>query len=155
MELMTREIFRLEDADAVQSAWPVVRQLRPHLDPRDLVAAWQVQTGEGYRAIGAYDMTGCIGFAGYRIQHMLAHGRVLYVDDLVTAESSRGSGVGKQLMTWLIDEAQNEGCASLQLDSGTQRLAAHSFYFKRDLQISAFHFCIELEPGDATAPKRA
>lgn len=138
------EIRRLDDTAAIASAWPVVRQLRPHLDQADLVAAWQVQQAEGFRAVGLFEDGVCRAFAGYRIQHMLAHGRILYVDDLVSDEAARGSGLGTRLMDWLIDEARREDCASLQLDSGTQRLGAHGFYFARGLHISAFHFKIPL-----------
>jgi GNAT superfamily N-acetyltransferase len=131
----------LDTAERVASAWPVVRQLRPHLDESALVAAWQRQREEGYRALGAFDDDGaCRGFAGFRVQQMLAHGRFLYVDDLVTDEAVRGSGVGRRMMDWLQDEARRLGCASLQLDSGVQRHAAHGFYFARGLHITGYHF---------------
>jgi GNAT superfamily N-acetyltransferase len=81
-----------------------------------------------------------MGFAGYRIQHMLAHGRFLYVDDLVTDVAVRGRGFGRILLDWLDAEALREGCAGLQLDSGTQRLEAHAFYFARGLRVTSFHF---------------
>jgi GNAT superfamily N-acetyltransferase len=82
----------------------------------------------------------CVGFAGFRAQQMLAHGRFLYVDDLVTDEASRGSGVGRQLIEWLQAEARRLGCESLQLDSGTHRHGAHAFYFARGMHIASFHF---------------
>jgi GNAT superfamily N-acetyltransferase len=122
-----------------------VQQLRPQLDRGDLVAAVQRQRVEGYRAVGAYAEGVCVAFAGYRIQHMLAHGRLLYVDDLVTDAAERGGGYGKALLAWLVEEAQREGCAAFQLDSGTQRLEAHAFYFRQGLRISAFHFAKRLD----------
>ena len=136
--VMLRE---LDDAAAVASSWPVVRQLRPHLDEAALVAAWQRQRGEGYRAVAAFADDGrCLGFAGFRLQQMLAHGRFLYCDDLVTDAACRGSGVGRRLLEWMLAEARRLGCASLQLDSGTQRSGAHAFYFGRGMQITSFHF---------------
>lgn len=139
------EVRPLDGDEAIASAWPVVRQLRPHLDAGDLVAAWQRQYAEGYRAVGAFDAERrCIGFAGYRVQHMLAHGRFLYVDDLVTDEAGRGGGVGTRLIDWLIGESRRLGCDSLQLDSGTQRIGAHGFYFARGLHICSFHFRVEI-----------
>ena len=144
MELSNSEIRRLESAEAIASAWPVVCQLRPHLDQGDLVGAWQRQQAEGYQAIGLFVEGRCVGFAGYRLQHMLAHGRSLYVDDLVTDESERGGGLGTRLIDWLQGEAQRLGCDSLQLDSGTQRIGAHGFYFARGMHISAFHFTTQI-----------
>lgn len=137
---MDTDIRRIESDEQIAAAWEVVRQLRPHLDQGDLVAAVQRQRAEGYRAVGAYAEGVCVAFAGYRIQHMLAHGRMLYVDDLVSDQAERGSGYGRALMRWLEDEAGREGCDALQLDSGTQRHEAHAFYFRRGLRIQGYHF---------------
>lgn len=140
MELSSCEIRRLDDDAGIGLAWAVVHQLRPQLDRGDLIAAVANQRSEGYRCVGLFVEGVCLGFAGYRIQTMLAHGRFLYVDDLVTEASERGSGYGSQLLDWLVAEAKQEGCHGLQLDSGTQRLDAHAFYFRRGLRVTSFHF---------------
>ena len=142
---MDADIRRIETDEQVAAAWEVVRQLRPHLDRGDLVAAVQRQRAEGYRAVGAYAEGVCVAFAGYRIQQMLAHGRLLYVDDLVSDAAERGSGYGRALMHWLRAEAEAEGCDALQLDSGTQRHEAHAFYFRRGLRIQGYHFGMRLD----------
>lgn len=140
MRLADSVVRPLETADALASAWPVVHELRPHLDQAALIDAWTAQRGEGFRAVGLFLGDRCIGFAGYRVQTMLAHGRFLYVDDLVVAESMRGQGAGERLMEWLTTAAREAGCASIQLDSGTQRTGAHAFYFRDGMTISSFHF---------------
>lgn len=140
-ELMESAVVRPLQTDAeIGSVWPVVRELRPHLEREALIAAWQVQRREGFLAVGLFVDERCIAFAGYRVQTMLAHGRFLYVDDLVVTESMRGCGAGEQLLDWLQGIAREAGCVSLQLDSGTQRTGAHAFYFRRGLKISSFHF---------------
>ncbi|MGQ0799413.1 MAG: GNAT family N-acetyltransferase [Pseudomarimonas sp.] len=130
----------------IASAWPVVSELRPHLDREALIAACKLQRAEGFLAAGLFIDERCVAFAGYRIQTMLAHGRFLYVDDLVVTESLRGGGAGEQLLEWLLVAARAAGCVSLQLDSGTQRTGAHAFYFRRGLKISSFHFIRPLAP---------
>lgn len=144
---MTAGIRPIDDDAQLAAAWPVVRLLRPHLDRSALLAAVAVQRAEGYLSAGAYLDDQCVAFAGYRIQSMLAHGRVLYVDDLVSAEAHRGSGHGRALLAWLVDEARRAGCQSLQLDSGSHRLDAHAFYFRFGLRITSFHFALPLEPS--------
>ena len=39
--------------------------------------------------------------AGFRVNEFLAWGKHLYVDDLVTAEGSRGRGLADRLFAWL------------------------------------------------------
>jgi GNAT superfamily N-acetyltransferase len=137
-------LHELDTPELMASAWPVVSQLRPNLDQGDLVAAWQRQRDEGYRAVGLFVDGRCVGFAGFRLQHTLAHGRFLYVDDLVTDENERGSGIGHRLIDWLKGEALRLGCDSLQLDSGVQRFGAHAFYHARGMHIASYHFATEL-----------
>lgn len=145
MSLGRSELRLLESPDAAALAWPVVHQLRPHLDRQAFADAWQLQRAEGVLSVGLFLDEVCIGYAGYRLQHMLAHGRLLYVDDLVVDASRRGEGAGSLLFDWLVEAARSAGCASLQLDSGTQRLGAHAFYFARGMAISSFHFRLPLE----------
>lgn len=145
MSLSRPELRLLDSDEALALAWPVVQQLRPQLEREDYLALRQQQQAEGVKAVGLFLDEICIGYAGYRVQHMLAHGRVLYVDDLVVDNGRRGEGAGGLLMEWLVEAARSEGCASLQLDSGTQRQGAHAFYFGRGMRINAFHFRLVLD----------
>jgi len=142
---MTRTVHELIDPAEVAQAWPVMRQLRPHLDQAQFVAAVATQRAEGYRITAAYSRDRVCAVAGFRIQTMLARGRHLYVDDLVTDEQQRGGGAGATLMEWLIGEARRERCERLHLDSGVQRFGAHRFYFARGMHIAGYHFGLALD----------
>jgi len=78
---------------------------------------------------------------------MLATGKPLYVDDLVTDNVKRSSGFGSALFFWLADYARNAGCNILSLDSGTHRSEAHRFYFRQRMKITDFHFELHLSEG--------
>lgn len=82
--------------------------------------------------------------AGYRYQEMLFHGRVLYVDDLVTRAADRSAGWGGRLFDWLVDQARQHGCNSFELDSGVQRFDAHRFYLMKRMKIASHHFSLPL-----------
>jgi GNAT superfamily N-acetyltransferase len=69
---------------------------------------------------------------------------VLYVDDLVMDEAARSSGYGKRLLHWLVQRARDEGCQTLELDSGVQRFDAHRFYLTERMFISSHHFRLNL-----------
>jgi GNAT superfamily N-acetyltransferase len=102
----------------------------------------------GYRLIGAFadgaEEAGAV--AGFRINEYLAWGKHLYVDDLVTADGSRGHGLADRLFAWLETEARHCGCTQFHLDSGLgeDRQDAHRFYFRHGLRIGAHHFQREL-----------
>ena len=129
------------DAD-IARCFAVMRQLRPHLkDEADFIARCRVQMAQaGWTLIYAQDAGVVVGVSGFRIQHMLHSGKTLYVDDLVTDDACRSQGVGEALLRWMEDLARTQGCQTFSLDSGTQRAAAHKFYFRQGLTISSFHF---------------
>ena len=143
---MDNGIVALEDAAALRAAWPVVAQLRPHLDEAAFVAQALRQIAAGYRATALAEDGVVRAYAGWRVQEFLVRGRHLYVDDLVTDANARSRGHGKVLLDWLKAEAQRQGCRTLQLDSGTQRRDAHAFYLREGLRIESFHFGIALDP---------
>jgi len=140
------EIIEITDAGGtiVQPAWleraeAVHRQLRPAL-PADYRAKMQrVFAGGGRMIVAALGDTVC-GLAVWRRQENTAIGVHLYVDDLVTDEARRSSGVGHALMEWLERHARGLACVALVLDSGTQRSRAHRFYFREGMAVVCFNF---------------
>lgn len=142
--MSTIEIRPLADAAALRGAWPVAQQLRPHLTEDSFVAQALRQIDDGFRATALYDEGVARAYAGWRVYENLVYGKHMYVDDLVTDQTVRSRGYGKTLLDWLKDEARRQGCAKLQLDSGTHRKDAHAFYLREGLRIEAFHFGIPL-----------
>jgi GNAT superfamily N-acetyltransferase len=124
----------------LRRCFPVMVQLRPHLSQAEFVNRVLQQRQEGYQVVYVQADDEVKAVAGFRIQNLLAHGRILYVDDLITDADSRSQGYGKGLIDWLQAQAQAQGCSALQLDSGVQRAGAHRFYFREGLGITSFHF---------------
>ncbi len=122
------------------STFHVIRQLRAHLDEDEYLEKIKRMRRSGYRLAAATEGGEVRCVAGFRIVEFLAYGKFLYVDDLVTAEDARSEGHGKRMLDWLTNIAQEEGCGSLQLDSGVQRHGAHRFYFRQGMKISSYHF---------------
>ena len=141
---MAPEVREMLSETEIASTYAVMRQLRPHLEEEGYVGRIGRMREEGYRlaAVLEGDRVTCV--AGFRIVEFLAHGRFLYVDDLVTDGETRSAGHGRRILDWLADEARRDGCEQLQLDSGVQRHDAHRFYFREGMRISSYHFVKEL-----------
>lgn len=145
MVIAAHDIRTLASEAELRAVWPLVSQLRPEFDADRFVAQMQRQIDEGCRATVLYDGEGVPrAFACWRVMEMLAVGKHVYVDDLVTDAAARSRGHGKAMLDWLKAEATRLGCARLQLDSGTHRQDAHAFYLREGLRIEAFHFGIAL-----------
>jgi len=83
------------------------------------------QQRDGYELIGGFDDGRLVTLAGIRRSHTLSRGEHLFVDDLVTDESVRGHGYGREMMGWLSALARTERIPRIYLDS---RSTARGFY---------------------------
>ena len=133
-----------ESDDDILACFPTMRQLRPHLVRDEFPARVRRQAEQGYRLAMLEDGGRVVAAAGFRLIENLAWGRHVYVDDLVTDESSRSCGHGETLFDWLVEFAREHGCQELHLDSGVQRFDAHRFYLRHRMRITSHHFALRL-----------
>lgn len=122
------------------SAFPVLVQLRTHLD-RPAFDAIRVAAGpQGLTFTAALVDDRCVGLAGWRVVDTTHVARKLYVDDLVTDAAHRSRGIGAALLDHLEVRGAALGCRFLELDSGVQRAGAHRFYRRVGMRDDSLHF---------------
>ena len=122
-----------------------MRELRPLLSPDTFLATMARMRKDGYFLAMGESGGEVVTVAGYRFSEHLARGRFMYVDDLVTAASTRRRGHGALMLAWLAEQATASGCAELHLDSGVQRTEAHLFYEKLGLRFASKHYSMRLK----------
>lgn len=115
-------------------------QLRTSIDEATFLSRVKTQFLEGYRLVVVEEARTMVAIAGFRQLHCLPLGKFMYVDDFVTAEEHRKQGFGKILFAWLEGFARENRCAAIQLDSGTQRHAAHRFYEQMKMEMTCHHY---------------
>lgn len=142
---MAPEVREMVTDEEVAAIFPVMRQLRTHLEEDGYVERVRRIREGGYRLVAVVEAGRVECVAGFRVQEFLYCGRHLYVDDLITAEEARSAGHGARVLGWLEEEARKNGCGQIHLDSGVQRADAHRFYFREDMRIFAFHFLKEIQ----------
>jgi len=131
--------------DEIAACFDVMNQLRPNLERSRFVAQVRSMERDGY-SLAFLAQAGTVrAVAGYRIHGMLVAGRVLYVDDLVTDARVRSHGHGAALFAWLVAQAREHACDTLELDSGVQRFDAHRFYLRQRMDITSHHFRLKLD----------
>jgi GNAT superfamily N-acetyltransferase len=125
--------------DWLVRAEKVHRQLRPQL-PDDYVAKMRRVFGQGAEMCVLANNESVLGVAVFRCHENTFMGTNFYVDDLVTDEANRSSGVGHSLIVHLENVARQRGAKILALESGLQRGLAHKFYFREGFTIPGFSF---------------
>ncbi|MBL8207546.1 MAG: GNAT family N-acetyltransferase [Blastocatellia bacterium] len=137
--------IKLAEADEeIARCFAVMRQLRDHLIEENFLPQIRRMQAEGYQLAYLEDAGEVKALGGFRIFEMLARGRFMYVDDLVTNAADRSKGYGDAMLDWLADYAKTHDCEYLNLDSGVHRFGAHRFYLRKRMDIVCHHFSLKL-----------
>ncbi|MCD8501395.1 MAG: GNAT family N-acetyltransferase [Bacillaceae bacterium] len=101
------DIRELKTSDDIAGAFPVMSQLRPHLD-RDtyLDLVTEAQQKERYKLLALYDEGKIVAVIGFKPMITLYYGRFVWVCDLVTEKSQRSKGYGEKLLLHVHDWAE-------------------------------------------------
>jgi GNAT superfamily N-acetyltransferase len=137
--------IQLAESDSqILECFPILAQLRPHLNQEHFLEQVQRQQRNGYQLAFLEQDNKIVAVAGFRLSECLAWGSFLYVYDLVVDEALRSKGYGQALFGWLIEFAKLHDCSQLHLDSGVQRFDAHRFYLQQRMNIASHHFSARL-----------
>lgn len=132
-----------------REAFPVMRELRTHLDEATFLDLMRTMKPEGYRLLAARDDQGKItALAGIAELTNLYYGHHIWVYELITTATARSHGYGKALMDQVEALARDLGCDTVALASGLQRADAHRFYEdKVRMMRSAYTFQKAIRPS--------
>lgn len=139
-------VEHVETDDAIASCYDVMAELRPHVSRAEFLPLVRAMQADGLRLVCIRADGRVVAVAGYRLSSNLFYGKHLYVDDLVTSDSERSKGYGKEMLAWLRALAVANDCDAFHLDSGVQRKRAHQFYLREGLELSSYHFSERLKP---------
>ncbi|MBL8861665.1 MAG: GNAT family N-acetyltransferase [Planctomycetes bacterium] len=129
----------------LEIAFPIVRELRAHLDEEEFLLYARRQREAGYELWGAFDGRALVGVIGFRPLVTFARGLHLHVDDLVVTAERRDGGVGRALLAAAEGEARKRGLERVFLDSRPEALGFYqeqgylqhtSLIVKKDLAAS-------------------
>lgn len=125
-------IKELKNEQEWKEAFPVMNQLRTHLDEASYLSLVAEATQkEGYIMAALYDADKIVAVTGFMPMITLYNGKFIWVCDLVTDASSRSKGYGEALLSYVENWAKENGFDLVSLSSGLQRVDAHRFYEKK------------------------
>ena len=127
--------------EEIMATFSVMVQLRSHLAENQYVeTVRRLQKTNNYHLAAVLEGGTVKCVAGYRLAECLSWGHFLYVDDLITDSDARSEQHGKRMMDWLIEQARENRCNEIHLDSGVQRHGAQRFYLRERMDITCYHF---------------
>ena len=140
------KIKPLVTAEEISHSFETFIELRPFLkDVQKFLSQVRQQQQEGYQIIAVIVDEEIVACLGFRIMTMLAWGKILYIDDLITKEKYRGRGYGKNLLEHVIKIAKEADCNQIHLDTGYTRHAAHRIYLAQGFEFHCHHLAFQLK----------
>jgi GNAT superfamily N-acetyltransferase len=135
-----------------REVFPIVAQLRDHLDLETYLERLETMHEEGYRLFALYVDDEPVAAAGLTVRTNFHLGRHAYVYDLVTDADERSNGYGERLLSFVHEWAADRDCEVVELESGLWREDAHRFYTERmDYEKYCYSFLYELSPDGPPA----
>ena len=112
-------IKTLKTYDEIVQSFDAFIELRPHLASKENFVDQVIdQQKEGYEIIAIEENGEFVACIGFRFLATLAWDKILYIDDLITKEKTRGKGYGKILLDHVIQIAREHLCKEVHLDTG-------------------------------------
>ena len=124
-------IHELTTRDELKRAFPVLNELRDHLDEDSYLEAVHDMTARGYRLFALEIDDEIVALAGISEGLNFYFGRYIWVYDLITSAKVRSRGHGQELLTHIEELAKRQGCGVVALGSALFRKDAHRFYEER------------------------
>lgn len=122
-------IQELQSQKEIVEAYPIMKQLRSHLDQETYVGlVSEAQQKDRYRMYALNQNEKIVAVVGFKPMITLYYGRFIWVCDLVTDDHQRSKGYGELLLEFVHDWAKEHHYESVALSSGLQRTKAHHFY---------------------------
>ena len=141
-------VIHIPQTDAeLEACFGAFAVLRPHLTVTQFLPQVRRQELQGYKIAAIKDAEQVVSAAGFRFCEFLAWGRVLYIDDLTTIPSARGKGYAGALLDWLTEQAAQQGCDAVHLDTGYTRHAAHRLYLSKGFEMTSHHMAKLIAKG--------
>jgi GNAT superfamily N-acetyltransferase len=135
------EIVELNTEAALEQGFSVLSELREDLTLQNYLFLFaEAKRQNNYRLVGILEAGKVVAVMGYRILFDFAHGKHLYIDDLVVTKDLRSSGLGGHLLEFAEREAHRHECAKLRLCTGIDRLDAQRFYESNGWEQKSFAF---------------
>ena len=122
-------IKELQTPKEILEAFPVMKQLRTHLDENTyLELVLEAKEKDSYKMFALLDHEEVVAVTGFKTMITLYYGRFIWVCDLVTDVNKRSKSYGEKLLAFVHEWAKENHYEKVALSSGLQRTDAHRFY---------------------------
>lgn len=140
-----KNLFVARTKDELEKCFPVMKELRPHLNIDDYISIYdKSHKSDGYEIVAIKINNNVVAVMGYRILFDYVRGKHIYIDDLVSTAAARSKGFGAELLSYAESVAKDLDCKTLRLCTGIENERGVKFYEKNGWTKRAFAYTKKL-----------
>ena len=129
----------------MKSIIPLLCQMDEKISKETLSERISEMINQGYQCVGVYHKKELIGISGMWITTRYYCGKFIEPDNVIIDKKHRNKGIGKKLMSWIYNYAQENGCIWSELSAYVTNPKAHKFYLNEGYDILGYRFCRKLK----------
>lgn len=132
--------IRLISNEEIYSIIPLLQLLNATIPEHTLRERLAEMLTQGYKCAGLYHQGKLAGICGLWIMTKYYVGKHLEPDNVVILPEYRSKGLGKQLMAWVYQYAQAQGCIASELNCYLPNERGHAFWEQEGYNKTAYHY---------------
>ncbi len=125
---------------------PLLQILNPKIEEAVLVQRLSEMCEQGYQCVGAYDNKKLVAICGLWIITKYYIGKHIEPDNMIISPEYRSKGLGKDMMKWVYEYGQSQGCVASELNCYLTNEAANRFWANEGYERIAYHYQKPLKP---------
>jgi GNAT superfamily N-acetyltransferase len=143
------KIFQVKDVqykigfiakEDMYTLYPLIESLNEGITHETFKERLEEMLMKEYNCIGVWHNNELVACCGFWILVKFYNGRHVEPDNVGVLPAYRSAGLGKVMMDYLHDFAEQIGCTCSELNAYVTNERAHKFYFKDGYKILGFHF---------------
>ncbi len=140
MPALTNSEVHLIAAADICSIVPLLQELNPRLDETTLRTRLEEMVSQGYRCAGLYVAEKLVGICGIWIMTKCYVGKHIEPDNVYLSPAYRAQGYAQQLLAWVYEYGQSQGCVATELNCYISNDLGRAFWEKEGYVAIGLHY---------------
>lgn len=137
--------IKLIPKDKLTSILPLIKTLNPTLPETTLKTRLEEMIAQGYQCVGLYIDNQLIGICGLWIMTKFYVGKHIEADNVYILPEYRRLGLGKQLLEWVSEYGEAQGCIASEINCYVSNETGNAFWEQEGFAKIGYHYQKHLE----------
>ena len=133
-------VIKLIQPEDIKTIIPLLNKLNPNISNVVLETRLEEMIQNNYECVGVYDEDKLVGISGLWILTKYYVGKHIELDNVYLSPEYQGTGLGKQLVNWILDYGKSKGCIASELNCYVDNAKGNKFWSAMGYEKIGYHY---------------